>query len=216
MKRTLCTRWSPRSLLQACASAPELDETQSRSEFRSAVDGVRAAAAGGRNDLQPRRQLRPVHGSARARRRRHPHDPARRAHQRVERVEHVDGARQQRRHGIPRHRGRADHVGRRADSEQRDRERHDVRRPGRLEPEQPPRRQHHGDRRGAAAERQPARARREAHHDQSRRGVHSPRRHHPPRRHRPGEHRGVDEGRGRGDHLQRQRQSRRPRTAPAG
>ncbi len=117
----------------------------------------------GRNDLQPGRQLRSVHGSARARGRRHPHDSARRAHQRVERVEHVDA----RRAAASTRASRSSRGGRSRSTvtpilNNEFEQRHDVRRSGRLEPEQSARRQHHRDRGRAAAERQPARPRRKA------------------------------------------------------
>ena len=54
-----------------------------------------------------------------------------------------------------------------------------------FEPEQQPHRQHHGERRGASAERQPAHARREADQHQPGRGIHPTAGHHPSGRHRP-------------------------------
>ena len=119
---------------------------------------------GPRDDLQPRRQLRLVHGPARARGRRHSHDQS------------SSSAPMRRRNRAARpRRTRASTRAYRSSRASRSRSNGRpilnaeirsvalVRRQRRREPEQPPGRQHHGDRRRALAERQPARARRKAH-----------------------------------------------------
>ena len=194
-------------VLQACASAPDLAETESRSEFRSCVDDLRPAAAAAGNGLQHGRQLRSVHGSASARNRRHSHGHARRAHQCLEgtRARPPRGQAASTRVSPSLRAGPLPPVGT-PDFQQRVRERNDVRRPGRPRARAIAR---------TAASRSPSRERlpngnllvrgEKLHHDQSRRGVH------PPRRASFGPSTSgrrtrcpVDEGRGRCDHLQRQ------------
>ena len=203
------------ALLAACGVAAARARARHLGGLSSdgAARGRRRRVTAGRR-LRHRRQLRLVHGPARTGRRRHPHRRARRAHGRVEGVEHEHREGHERRHGLSDLLGQARRrttertiLNNEIESDNSFKGEADSSQSNRLD----------GNITVTVAERMPngnllVRGEKRITLNQGEEYIRLAG-HRPARRHRPAEQRAVDEARRREDRLQRQRRARRSRIA---